>query len=160
MAKYNGPFQTIPQTGVEGGFTSGFGRQARPFDTKLSGFGDLNFGVPNTVDYTKLTYGFASKDNTQNPIVPSFSFFSEYIRNPYLVGSTIIRRWHDEARVMTLGARTMGGANLPMKDVMDTKASSKNPTDAGTILNWPMEGYKPLGGRTGGPFDYEVGAIE
>ena len=160
MAKYNGPFTIIPQTGVDGSFSSVFGRQARSFDTKISSFGSLEFGVANSVDYTKLTFGFASKDNIQNPVVPSFSFFSEYIRNPYLWGSTIIHSWHDEARVMTLGARTMDGDRLPMKDVMDTKASKSNPTDAGTILNWPMEGYRPLGGRTGGPFDYEVGAIE
>lgn len=155
MSKYNLENFQIAHSGIDGGWETSGGQQARSYSVKMSSFGNLNYGNRDADDYTKLSKGFQAKDELQNPEVPAFAMAGDYKENPFIVGGTRHRVWADELRVLTLGARTMEGATLPGKDVSDTKLSLSTPKDGDMTLNWPAEGYKSLGGRTGGPFGYE-----
>lgn len=156
MAKYNQSFFQIPATGLSDVWAGASNVQTRAITMRMSNFGDLNYGPRCSVDYTRTAHGFKNKDELQNPTVPSFAMEAEYNENPFVWGSTVKRMRHDELRIMTLGSRFMDGAGKPRLDVMDTKLSHSTPKDGDMVLNWPSEGYKPFGGRTGGPFGYRV----
>lgn len=152
MAKYNQAFFQIPATGVDCEWASEGGQQSRSCGMRMSNFGALAYGARNAADYTKLVQSYQSKDELQNPLVPSFAQDGEFKTNPFVWGSTVKRVLNDELRIMSLGSRAMDGDALPTFDVMDTNLSRSTPKDGDMTLNWPNEGYKPFGGRVAGPF--------
>lgn len=156
MAKYNFNFFQIPTTGVPENDIMG-DQQTRSTDARLSNFGALAYGVRSSVDYTKLTNGF---NIVENPTIPYFlptgdGNFSNAVNNPYVVGSTVKRIRSDELDIMLLGSRKKDDVTLPGYDVMDTHLVADT-TYSGVKLNFPTEGYKSFGLRTGGPFEYVV----
>lgn len=165
MGKYNFNNFQIPQTGLaEIGPTGD--QQTRNADAKVSNFGALAYGVRNSGDYTKLTFGFKAKDELQNPEIPAFyptgnaGNWGGAINNPYVVGSTVKRIRTDEFNIMGLGSRNSEGVERPTYDVMDTdlvwNTTMSGLTASGIALNFPTEGWTSFGGRTGGPYDYQA----
>ncbi len=157
MSKYNFNGFQIPADGVTGGHLTAQGQQGREFGKKVSNFGAMNCGARSSADYTKNKFEFIG--GVQNPTVPNFAMddLSHRSHNPLVVGSTTIRVRNDEMMVMALGSRNAVSATLPSRDVSSTDVVSAPSADSdGTPRNFPTEGYTPLGGRTGGPFDYRV----
>ena len=165
MGRYNFNNFQIPQSGISTTGPTG-DQQTRGADAKLSNFGALAYGVRNAVDYTMLTYGFKSKDELQNPDVPSFfptgnaGNWGGAVNNPYVVGSTVKHIRNGEFNVMGLGSRNTEGVAFPKTDVMDTSlvwnTTMSGLTASGIALNFPSEGWSTFGGRTGGPYDYQA----
>jgi len=149
MAKYNNDFFQISHSGLDCVGASS-DQQSRCVTMRMSNFGALAYGNRSSVDYTQIAKGFA--DKIENPDIPSFLQAAEYNENPFVWGSTTHRVRNDELRIFELGARTMDGFHKPAADVMDTKLSKDTPKDGDMVLNWPKEGFKYFGGRTGGPF--------
>lgn len=160
MTTYNFSFFQIPHTGVSCDGALG-DQQTRCAEAKISNFGALSYGLREASDYTKLGKGFKSKDELQNPDVPTFQptgnggNWGNAINNPYNVGSTTHKVRHDELAVMLLGSRNAMKVNQPSFDVMDTSLVWDT-TVSGVPLNYPTEGWRTFGGRVAGPFDYQV----
>lgn len=167
MGTYNFSFFQIPHAGIEA-TNNGIGAQmSRGSNERISNFGALSYGVRSSVDYTKVTTGFKSKDELQNPAIPAFYPTGNagnwggggVVNNPYIVDSTTHKTRHDEFNVMTLGSRNSMGVEQPAFDTMDTSLvwnTVSGTTVSGLAANFPTEGWKTFGGRTGGPFGYEV----
>lgn len=177
MGKYNYNFFQIPSTGIEA-TGQGLGNQiSRVSSERISNFGALQFGVKNANDYTKTAFG--ENAFVQNPTIPSFlptgnaGNWGGAINNPYVVGSTINKVRHDEFNVMTLGSRNTQGVNQPKFDTMDTSlvwdtanghisynttisGNGGATTVSGSYVNFPSEGWATFGGRTGGPYGYQL----
>ena len=149
MAKYNSDFFQISHSGLDcvAGET---GQQGRCVTMRMSSFGALAYGAKSSVDYTRLLGTFKDKDELQNPDIPDDVQAANRIENPYVWGSTVKRSWNDELVIYELGSRT-GSFVKPGFDVMDTKLSKSTPKDGDMQLNWPKEGFKYFGVRTGGP---------
>ena len=168
MGRYNFNNFQIPQTGI-GAIGPDGDQQTRSADAKLSNFGALAYGVKNSADYTKLTYGFKAKDELQNPDVPAFQptgnagNWQGAVNNPYVNGSSVKFSRNDEFNIMSLNSRNSEGVSLPGTDVMDTTLiwdttmsglTASGITASGLAFNFPTEGWTTFGGRTGGPFGY------
>lgn len=160
MSEYNFNFFQIPHTGLADEVVIG-DQQSRGSATRVSNFGALAYGVRDSLDYTKLTKGFKAKDELQNPDIPYFlptgngGNWGNAFNNPYALGSTTHKVRNDELYVMLLGSRRTSDVQQPGMDVMDTYLASDT-TVSGMALNFPKEGYKSFGLRTGGPFEYRV----
>jgi hypothetical protein len=164
MVMYNFNAFQIPHTGLS--FDGALGdQQTRRADARMSNFGALSYGIREASDYTKLVEGFKSKDELQNPSVPTFlptgngGNWGNAINNPYVVGSTTHKMRTDEFSVMTLGSRNTKSASQPDFDVMGTDLvwmTVSGTTSSGVPLNFPTEGWNTFGGRVAGPFDYRV----
>jgi len=172
MGNYNYNFFQIPASGPVGGGAVG-NQQTRDADSKVSNFGALNYGTRSTDDYTTFVKSFKSKDEWQNPVVeeqrPSgFGDWTGADNNPYSAGSTVKKIRNDELVVMMLKSRDAKSPEYPSFDIMDTNvsldttvsgvtyvtASGITVSGTGMSLYYPNEGYKPFGGRTGGPLGY------
>ncbi len=162
MSKYNFSFFQIPHTGVscEGPLGD---QQTRCISGKISNFGALAYGLRDASDYTKLTKGFKSKDELQNPDIPYFlptgngGNWGNAVNNPYVWGGTTHKVRNDELAVMLLGSRKAMDVSQPKFDVMDTNLVWDTTVSGSDVpLNYPTEGYKEFGLRTGGPFAYTV----
>jgi hypothetical protein len=170
MSMYNFNAFQIPHTGLscEGPLGD---QQSRCVDAKMSNFGALAYGIREASDYTKLTKGFKSKGELENPEIPYFlptgngGNWRNAINNPYVVASTTHRVRNDELGVMTLGSRNTESVDQPDFDVMATDlvhmtvsgtTVSGVTTVSGLPLNFPTEGWNTFGGRVAGPFDYRV----
>jgi hypothetical protein len=153
MAKYNHNFFQVPHVGLSNTMEGG-GQAYRDLNMKMSNFGALNYGLRSALDYTKTQKGFS--DKIENPAIPSFLQEAERNENPLVWGQTRKFVRNDELKIMTLGSRDMDGFSQPRFDVTDTNLSSSTPDDGSMPLNWPAEGFRHWGGRTGGPFNYQV----
>lgn len=162
MAKYNFNDFQIPHTGLDNQGPLG-DQQTRVPEAMLSNFGALNYGNRDSSDYTQVAEGFKSKDEWQNPDVPLFQptgnggNVGNAVNNPFASGSSVHKVRADELAVMTLGSRKSMGIKQPMMDTMDTDLVWDTTISGTPNLNFPTEGYKFFGGRTGGPFAYSVG---
>ncbi len=149
MAKYNNDFFQISHSGLDCVSGEG-GQQGRCTAMRMSSFGSLSFGAKSPDDYTRLLGTFKDKDELQNPDVGEGIQTASRIENPFVWGSTVHRMRNDELAIYELGSRN-GSFVKPGFDVMDTNVSKSTPDDNGVQLNWPNEGFKLFGARTGGP---------
>ena len=150
MAKYNNDFFQISQSGLDCTSAALGDQQDRCITMRMSSFGDIAYGARSSIDRMKLSGGFKDKDELSNPVVPSFSQGAEKNENPFVWGSTVKLARNDELTIFELGSR-YGSYAKPGADVMDTKLSKSTPKDGDMVLNYPKEGFKYFGVRTGGP---------
>ncbi len=148
---YNFNFFQIPDVGVTNTYIGAGLQQHRDFGERISSFGALEYGIRDEDDYTKVSLGFKSKDELQNPTIPPFAMSGDYDNNPFVWGSTVKRIRNDELTIMLLGSKNSFSASLPAMDVSDTK-NSKGPFEK--PKNFPAEGWSSFGGRIGGPDGY------
>jgi hypothetical protein len=119
-------------------------QQDRVPGMRLSSFGDLNYGLRMSHDYTRTDLGFKFKVEKENPDIPPFLQEAEYDENPYVWGSTVKKVRDDQ--MFKMGMANNRGTNIdqPAFDVMDTNLVHGAQT-AGK--NYPTEGWRSFGGK-------------
>ena len=125
-------FQLDGGGGVTGGQTGGVAEQGRPFDKRMSNFGDLAGTPINT---------FEAKDTLSNIIPADKEFILAQYTNPLVWGSTVKRVKNDNLIVMM-----MGPIAVPSADT-----NTKENADADSSYYMPEEGWRSFGGK----FDME-----
>ena len=137
----------ISHTGV-GGETKGNNVQTRDLDMKISNFGALKYGPRSADDYTKVLNNFKTKDELENPVIPTFAQESEYDENPLVWGSTV-KYTRDDQLIRMGTATTLGGyIGMPKFDVSDTNVANMDAsTWPNSMKNWPTEGWRSYGGK-------------
>lgn len=119
--------------GIVGGSTGGVAEQGRPFDKRMSNFGDLASTPVNV---------FKAKDELSNALPDTLDQLAN--TNPLVWGSTVKHVKNDTLVLMGLGSVYEPGA-----DVNDRKDAN-----AGTYY-LPQEGWRSLGGKNDTARDYQ-----
>lgn len=125
----------------------------RALDSKINNFGALNVGAKMAGDYTRTDLNFKSKDNLldHNVLVEDTGIGQNVgaravtvNHNPYVLGGTIKLVRDDQFFRMSMTNDRGTSIDAPGFDVMDTNVVHSGMT-AGK--NWPMEGWRSLGGK-------------
>lgn len=124
-------------TGIEGGM--GKDNQHRPFDKKMSRYGDLDKGERFT---------FAFKDNKANPLLLDID--KHIIANPFVEGCSIKYVRNEKFIRMS-----MGDISPVQKDVSDRVKA-----DANSEFYMPAEGWRSFGGRRDFHREYQGGRLQ
>lgn len=146
---FNFDFFQVAHSGVDSA-TKGVAVQTRDLDMKMSSFGAMNTGARMSSDYTRTSLDFKSKDELENPTLPSFWLDADSIDNPLVLGSTVKYTRDDQFVRMGMSRIDNDGhvthIDQPGFDVMDKKETTPGGTNA-VIKNWPTEGYRSFGGK-------------
>ena len=142
---FNFNFFQVAHSGVDSA-TKGVAVQTRDLDMKMSSFGAMNTGARMSSDYTRTSLDFKSKDELENPTLPSFWLDADSIDNPLVLGSTVKYTRDDQFVRMGMSKSDGVGVDQPGFDVMDKKETTPGGTNA-MIKNWPTEGYRSFGGK-------------
>jgi len=155
---FNFDFFQVAHTGVDS-VTKGVAAQTRDLDMKMSNFGAMNIGARMSSDYTRTSLDFKSKDEMENPTLPSFWLDAEHNDNPLVLGSTVKYTRDDQFVRMGMSKSDGVGIDQPGFDVMDKKETTPGRTNA-VIKNWPTEGYRSFGGKYDFQTPYTGGTLK
>ena len=120
---FNFDFFQVAHSGVDSA-TKGVAVQTRDLDMKMSSFGAMNTGARMSSDYTRTSLDFKSKDELENPTLPSFWLDADSIDNPLVLGSTVKYTRDDQFVRMGMSKSDGVGVNQPKFDVMDKKETT------------------------------------
>lgn len=124
-------------TGIDGGM--GKDNQHRPFDKKMSRYGDLDKGT---------RFAFSFKDERSNPMLRDVD--KHIIANPFVEGSSIKYVRDDKFVRMS-----MGSINPVARDVSDRVKA-----DANSEFYMPAEGWRSFGGKIDFHRQYQGGRLQ
>ena len=139
----------IPSTGVDSS-TFGESVQTRDLHMRMSNFGAMNVGARMSIDYSRTTLDFQSKDELMNAR-PDFQD-AEMNDNPLLEGSSLKYTRDDQFLRMTMDSSLGAYISQPDMDVMD-----QNEIDASGMekpRNYPTEGWHSFGKKYDFPIPY------
>ena len=159
---FNFDFFQVAHSGVDSA-TKGVAVQTRDLDMKMSSFGAMNTGARMSSDYTRTSLDFKSKDELENPTLPSFWLDADSIDNPLDWLSTVKYTRDDQFVRMGMSRIDNDGhvANIdqPGFDVMDKKETTPGGTNA-VLKNWPSEGWRSFGGKYDFQTPYAGGTLK
>ena len=125
--------------GVDGGAVGGVTQQGRPFDKKMSNFGDLASTPVNV---------FKGKDELTNITPDNMDVVAD--KNPLVWDSTVKRTKDDKFVVMMLGSIAPHTADV----------NSRNEASADKAYYMPVEGWRSFGGKDDMARDYQGGRLK
>jgi hypothetical protein len=125
--------------GIVGGQEGGVAEQGRPFDKRMSNFGDLASTPVNV---------FQAKDELSNKTPEFAGTVKDY--NPLVWDSTVKRVRADKQIIMMIGDITSPSADI----------NAKNYADADPNYYMPNEGWRSFGGKFDTERAYQGGRIK